>query len=164
MKTIQLTQGQVALVDDEDYDFLNQWKWNASKSKKDHTFYAKRIEYLPGGLGKVRKTIPMHRLILGITSSNLVDHEDHNGLNNQRYNLREVTVSQNKMNVNSYKGSTSSYLGVSWDNEQKKWISQIKVQGKRKYLGRFVDEKLAAEAYNKAAIVYHKEFANLNVI
>lgn len=162
MKTITLTQGQVALVDDADYDKLNKHKWSAVKSGK--TYYATRIEYIPGGKGKLRINHKMHRVILGITDPKIEgEHENHNGLDNQRHNLRTATHSQNCMNRDAI-NKTSKYLGVHWDKESKKWKAALKFKGKQLNLGRYTDEKLAAEVYNRVAIIYHKEFANLNII
>jgi hypothetical protein len=164
MKLIPLTQGKFAQVDDEDYEYLNQWKWCADTSDQK-VFYAKRIHYIEGGKGKIRRKISMHRLIMKVEKPNiLIDHKDHDGLNNQKYNLRVATYSQNSMNVTSYKKSTSEYLGVHWDIESKKWKAAIKIKGKQLNLGRYLDEKLAAKAYNTAAIKHYGEFANLNKI
>lgn len=156
MKEIQLTQGQVALVDDQDYEFLSQWKWYAQKDR--YTYYAVRRD------GK--KRMKMHRQVLGLGyDSNLVgDHRDHNGLNNQRSNLRVATKSQNAANRLSRKNSTSKYLGVSIDRLGKSWQVHV-VKGKaQKYVGLFDNEESAALAYNKAAAEIHGEFASLNKI
>ena len=84
MKEIILTQGQVALVDDEDFEYLNQWKWCAIKSRK--TYYTTRTIYIP-----CKMTVIMHRIIMNTPLDMTVDHIDHNGLNNQKYNLRICT-------------------------------------------------------------------------
>lgn len=93
MKTIELTQGQVTLVDDEDYEWLNQWKWYANKAP--YGFYAMRhslkIE------GRPRDDISMHRIIIMAQKGEQVDHKDGNRLNNCRSNLRLATVSQNRV-------------------------------------------------------------------
>ena len=101
MKEIPLTQGEVALVDDEDYEWLNQWRWYVLKAR--HTFYAVRFD---GG-----RTQSMHREIMCNPVGKEVDHSDMDGLNNQRINLRIATRSQNHKNVNPY--GVSAYLGVS---------------------------------------------------
>src|SRR6188768_2332166 len=105
MKEIPLTQGKSVMVDDEDFEFLNQWKWYASKS--NNTFYAHRR------VGKHGRFVYMHRLILGIDNISpelFPDHMDRNGLNNQRYNLRIATRSDN--NSNRICTGESGYLGV----------------------------------------------------
>ncbi len=156
MKEIQLTQGKVAIVDDADFEFLNQWKWCAwCANKSTNVFYAKRTN----------KGILMHRVIMAITNPEiLIDHKDLNGLNNQRNNLRTCTRGQNSMNRSSKKNSTSKYLGVSFDKRTKKWVVQIDHNSKHYFAGRFAIETEAALAYNKKAIELHGEFANLNVV
>ena len=160
MKKIKLTQGKFALVDDQDYEFLMQWKWYAEKYY-NKLFYAHRhsnkINYI---------IIQMHRVIaermnLDVESKK-VDHVDRNGLNNQRNNLRISTNSQSQMNQGIRKDNTSGYKGVSWNRRLKKWHSQICYRHKRIHLGYFDDKEDAARAYNEAAIKYHKEFAVLN--
>ena len=110
----------------------------------------------------------MHRFILGLEDSSLIiDHRDSNGLNNQKNNIRIATYSQNGANTRLRKGA-SKYLGVclrSGDrikNTDKIWLSQIRVNGRRKYVGVFATEEDAARAYDAAAKIHHGEFANLN--
>lgn len=162
MKEIKLTKGKVALVDDEDFEYLNQWKWQAQKSNK--TYYAKR------GIG-ISKTNPkhysvkMHRQIMGVKSykedARQVDHKDWNGLNNQKENLRVCTPSQNAYNRRSSKGD-SKYKGVLKQPKSEYWGAKITVKTRGKMLGVFEDEKEAAIAYDNAARKYYKEFAVLN--
>ena len=148
MKEIKLTQGKVTLVDDCDFDVLRQYNWYAQRIK--HLFYAKRN--LPRVNGK-RKREYMHRVVLArrldreIAPGMMPDHEDGNGLNNQRYNLREVTHRGNNENVHIAK--TSQHIGVCWDKARGKWLATIK-NGKYIYLGSFSTElkaALAREAY-----------------
>ena len=166
MKEIKLSQNKVTQVDDEDFEFLNKWKWIADKGK--YTFYATRNDRsIPGKQKKIR----MHRVILSLTDSKIIaDHRDRNGLNNQRDNLRIATLSQSNANRKSHKNSTSKYLGVNLKIHKKSgkvytyWEAKIHTGGKQKTLGRFKNEIDAAKAYNKAASEIHKEFANLNII
>lgn len=158
MRKIKLTHGFFALVDDEDYEFLNQWKWYVTL--KRNTYYAERSLHK----GKTRH-LKMHRLILGLDDPKIqVDHKDGNGLNNQRFNLRKATSGQNNFNQRSHKGSTSKYLGVSWCNTRSKWTARIQTNRVLKCIGRFDNEKDAARAYNEYAILLHKEFASLNPV
>lgn len=165
MKQIQLTQGQVALVDDDMFDYLSQWKWCAQRTLSGN-YYACRTAYFKDLSGlSFKKCILMHRFIMGAAYSNtLIDHIDHCTLNNQRHNLRICTHTENSRNRTSHKGSSSSYLGVSWNIRDKKWQVHIKANGKLMRLGHFDSEIQAAEEYNKAALKYFGEFANPNII
>jgi len=165
MKYITLTRGKRAIVDDEDYDWLNQWKWYAKEYKRKNTtsnWYACRGKWE----NKKMKTIRMHREILGDKYKNgeVTDHANGNGLDNQRRNLRICSVSDNTINSIVDKGGSSRYRGVQWCKQKRKWIARITIFGKRKYLGRFVSEKNAAIAFNNAAMKYHGEFACINEI
>jgi hypothetical protein len=155
MKTIQLTQGKVALVDDEDYNKVIQFKWFAQKGS-NHNFYA-----LNRGVGShsTRKFTSMHRLIMSAPKDMQVDHIDHNGLNNQKSNLRICTCQQNQTNKTSF--GKSKYRGVFFDEGRIRCA--IKINGRYKYLkGSFKTEEAAAKAYDELAMEYHGEFANLN--
>lgn len=158
MKTIKLTQGKYALIDDEDFERLNQVKWHSHEDK--NTWYAARSEYINGR----QKTIRMHRLIMNAPPDKQVDHRDGNGLNNQKGNLRYATNLQNTRNQKPLIGRSSKYKGVCWDKQHKKWMAYIMVNGKQTYLGYFDDEILAAQTYNLAAKMHFGEFAWLNDI
>lgn len=174
MKQISLTRGLIALVDNKDYSFLSKWKWSAVKSKKGTTHYAHRNSKISDNTAqKKRKSILMHRVLMAVNDPKIqVDHKDHNGLNNQRKNIRVCTNTQNQYNRRG-KG-VSKYLGVNASSSGKKvidgvitytkWKANILVNGKDNYLGHFNSEKEAAKAYNEAAQKYHGDFANLNII
>lgn len=162
MKQIELTQGQFALVDDEDYEHLKQWKWQAQKGT--HTFYAVRTDYSKGK--KFKRLLYMHCEILGITGNRDIhgDHKDRNGLNNQRSNLRTATTSENNANRISLKNVSSKYKGVGWHKSTNKWCAYIRKENNQFHLGLFNTEIEAAIAYNKKAVELHGEFAILNQI
>ena len=113
MKEIILSQGRVALVDDDDYGWLNSRKWQAVYKKGDNTFYATRGEIVSGGH---HTTLLMHREILGLKTGDkrLGDHRNRNGLDNQRLNLRIVNNSLNSYNKKSLSNNTSGFRGVCW--------------------------------------------------
>lgn len=161
MKEIKLTQGKVAMVDDEDYDFLMQWKWFARK--KINTYYTTRYN---GRLnGKQKPNIQMHRVILNAPKGVDVDHKDHNGLNNQKNNIRLCTNTQNQQNKIGWGKSIFKGVCVSFvRGKYKSIIAYIDINKNHKYLGSFATEELAAIAYNEAAKKYYGEFANLNII
>lgn len=173
MKTIQLTKGYETLVDDEDYDFLMQWKWHTMVGKNN--LYAWRNSK-KGEIGwrarNDRYQIQMHRVILGLTDKKIKgDHIDHNGLNNQRCNLREATQAENCRNKSSHKNSSSKYLGVYFVAANKrdgtitdKWKSSICHNGIYTKIGSYKTEIEAAIAYNTKAKEIHGNFANLNKI
>tara|TARA_R110000868_G_scaffold22844_2_gene93185 strand:- start:1428 stop:1913 length:486 start_codon:yes stop_codon:yes gene_type:complete len=160
MKEIQLTQGKVALIDDEDYEYLNQWKWYVQKWNVG--FYAVRnirVNKKYGGY------VSMHRLITNNYDKNLItDHINGNTLDNRKLNLRICTYSDNNKNRNIAKNNLSGYKGVSYINQFNKYKAQIGINKKTIYLGLFTDPIDAARAYNEAAIKYHGEFANINKI
>lgn len=142
----------IALVDDEDYERVNQFNWYAKK--QENLFYAIRhIER--------HKIIFMHNIIVGFKG---VDHIDGNGLNNQRNNLRKATQQQNMMNKQSRKNSSSRFKGIYWYKQTKRWMARITFNQRIFYLGYFTSEIQAALAYNKKALELFGEFAKLNII
>lgn len=161
MKQIELTQGQYALVDDADYDWLTQWKWCVAKQYSG--YYAVRNFLLKNGK---RSMISMHRQILGLKQGDKRqgDHKDRNTLNNCRNNIRICTNQENSMNQKVLSNCSSRFKGICWHKMAKKWQAQIMINGKFKYLGLYNSEIEAAQVYNKAAIKYHGEFACLNLI
>jgi len=150
-----------ALVDDADYEWLNQHKWYADKGYD--TWYAVRVVSLPNGL---RRKTYMHRDILGLKygDKRQGDHRNHNGLHNWRDNLRICNCSQNhqNMNMNPYKNCSSEYKGVSWYKTRQKWAAEIVVKNHKIRLGYFDNEIRAAKAYDQSAVKYFGEFACLN--
>lgn len=162
MKTVPLhgkkAAGRVALVDDGDYDLVAQFRWFVTERKRSgriHGPYAQTKAWLDGRY----RTLKMHTLITGWA---LVDHEDHNGLNNQRYNLRPATPRGNQQNRRSNSGSTSGYKGVCWNSGKSAWLAQIQINGRNRYLGLFSDEVEAARFYDMEARRAFGEFACLN--
>lgn len=151
MRELNLSRGKVALVDDEDYEHLNQWKWSALYTCKN--WYAARSG----------SKILLHRIIIQAQAGQFVDHRDRNGLNCQKNNLRFCTRSQNQMNRYCAHGK-SKFKGVWFRLDTLKWQAEIRFNHKRVSLGCYFTEEEAAEIYNQAAIRYHGQFANLNVV
>jgi len=144
MKQIPLTQDKFAIVDDWNFEWLNQWKWCAIKVKGVHWYAVRTIKH---------RQILMHRLIMGLKFGDKreIDHIDHIGLNNKQCNLRICTHSQNLQNRKA--------RGAYKRTDRKGWTSQIRVNGKTIYLGDFKTEKEATKAYQKATKKYFGEFA-----
>jgi|ERR1035437_9474536 hypothetical protein len=158
MKAITLTQGFVALIDDADYDRVSAFKWSATKTTTN--VYGVRKVRTPSG----RTTSQLlHRFIMGVTHPRIdVDHEDHNGLNCQRRNLRLCVRGENDGNRRKSRGA-SQYKGVSWDSGRGLWRAYITIRKTSRFLGRFHDERDAALAYDTAARAAFGEFAFCNL-
>jgi hypothetical protein len=152
-RRIPLTQGKFARVDPQDYAELSRHKWCAAK--QGNSFYAVRSD----GDRQLR----MHRVIMNAPAGMVVDHIDHDGLNNVKRNLRTCTRSQNARNQQPQKGRSSPYIGVCWCKRERKWYSRIHDQGRQRSLGLFENERDAARARDAAAIALHGEYAFLNL-
>lgn len=155
-KEIELTQGYKALVDDEDYEYLSQFKWRYHGDG-----------YAVGANKKV-SYLNMHRIILErklgreLTKDENTDHRDLDKLNNTRDNLRLATQSQNMANVSKHPNTSSRFKGVGWHKNTGKWQARITVKGKNTHLGLFYDEEEAAKVYDRQALLAFGEFAYLN--
>ena len=142
---INLSKNKYALVDDEDYEFLNQWKWSLYESRYSYG-YANRIMIVDGK----RKFISMSRLILNAPDHMFVDHINHDTLDNRRSNLRLATRSQNLANSRIRK-SRAGFKGIDWYPRYQKW--RVRVQSQ--HVGYFLNIEDAREAYiNKAKEVF----------
>ena len=157
MREILLTQGKVALVDDEDFEEISKYKWHVNNDG-----YATRNYWL----NQKCYTIRLHRLITKAKSGDEVDHINLNKLDDRKSNLRICSLSENRRNRTIKQNNTSGYKGISFCPEKKKnqWSSRIGINGKRICLGHYGTKKEAAQVYNNAAIKYHGEFARLNKI
>ena len=158
MKTIIINSkkfgAHYAFVDDEDFEYLNQFHWCLKKSHE--TLYARRVTKNP-------TWTLMHRDIMKPENSKInFDHKDQNGLNNQKENLRICDQSQNRANTKSAKRSNCEYKGVCFVQKRNHFQAAIQKNKKVIHLGTFNNAIDAAKAYDKAAKEIHGEFANLN--
>ncbi len=156
MKLIPLTKGQFAIVDDEDFQKVSAFKWQAVKGKYHKSFYAQRFF----GIKKTgRQNISMHVFLMQHVDGMEIDHRDGNGLNNQRCNLRFATHAQNCANRRKKSNNTSGFKGVSFHRQSKKWRAVVRVLGKDISLGLHKTPELAHAAYCAGADRHHGEFA-----
>lgn len=155
MKEIPLTQGKTAIVDDDMYEYLSQFRWYFTGA-----YAASKSVILSGG-GHGAPKIYMHRLIMRTPKGLEVDHIDGNGLHNWRSNLRNCTHAQNTVNrpMNLDK---SGFKGVYWHKRNQCWQAQIQKNKAIFWLGNFDDPEAAARAYDEKAKELFGEFARLN--
>lgn len=161
MKEIKLTQGQVALVDDDDFERASAFKWFVQKVS--YGFYAVRHKVT---VEHGSYMYYLHYFILGRDQKQRngleIDHINGNPLDNRKENLRVCTVRQNRCNRRKLEGSASRYKGVFYDKTRGKWSASIRTAGITYNLGRFYDEVEAAKAYDRAAKEMFGAFARLN--
>lgn len=156
MKTIPLTKGHYAIVDDEDYAGIAAFSWYSNENGGIVYAYRKTYEQRPHIV-----SMPMHRQILRLKKGQIVDHIDFNGLNNQKSNLRVCTVSQNQFH-RRLQPNSSGLKGVHWSKKQRKWVTNFTENGRSYYVGAFTDRKAAGRAYDAEAIRCIPEFAATN--
>lgn len=156
MAYIKLSQGLLALIDDEDEEKVLTKKWCAQYAKSIKGFYAVRNYKDKNGK---QCQLKLHRFIMGATKGEVVDHINHNALDNRKSNLRLCSSSQNQMNKRKAEGKSSMYKGVT-KHKNGKWQVYIC----KKYIGTFADETEAALAYNKAATKMFLDYKHINNI
>lgn len=155
--TVPLIPGGVAIVDAADADLIAGFTWRLVGPRDNRYAQAQR--------GKMY--VYMHRLIAGAGPDEIVDHINGDRLDNRSANLRLCSQALNAANRGPDRrrlGTTSRHKGVSWSKSREKWCAYIHVNGKTRSLGRFVTEREAAEAYNRAAVEAWGEYARLNII
>lgn len=152
MKTIPLSKGKCVIVDDGDYDYLDQWKWHMGN--KGYAMRSQHIKNLKIDGKYKHKNILMHHLLIEIPKGKACDHINRDKLDNRRSNLRCVTRLQNQHNMKVFNTNTSGHAGVSWVKKEKKWRARIVVNYREIALGTFLDFTLAVSARKEAEKLY----------
>jgi len=154
-REVSLTKGRVAVVDEDDYVNLTKYKWYY-----DSNGYAYRRKTYGHYNSKL---VSMHREVLDDVPNGLVvDHINRDKLDNRKSNLRAVTQSENAANSGPRTGGSSTYKGVHWSRQSKRWVSKIEKRGEYHTLGFFKIEEHAALAYNLKAVELFGDCAYLN--
>jgi hypothetical protein len=148
---------EVALIDDTDA-WITQWNWNIAKSN-GHIYATRRLPLNERRDGEI-STLLMHRVLLNAPTGVKVDHQDGNGLNNRRYNLRLATTQENARNAVTPRNNTSGVTGVHWHTKQQRWVARITIDYKKVHLGSFIDFEDAVTARLAAEEHYFGEFAH----
>jgi len=156
-RRIRLPNGMYVKVDPGDFAAVSRRRWYAKRGPC--AWYAVSCVRR----GKRRSYLLMHRFIMKPGRGMVVDHINHDGLDNRRANLRIVTQQQNTWNSRrGLRQGKSRYKGVSWDKDNNKWAATIRVEGKCRRIGFFEDEISAARAYDAAAKKHRGEYALVN--
>lgn len=149
---IPLTKGYYAIVDEADAERVRMHSWHAVE--KDRVVYAQSRIY--GDL------VFLHNFLVEVPAGQLIDHENSDGLDCRRSNMRFASNSGNSQNTRMRADNRSGYRGVHWSEGEGSWIASISANRTRRTLGRFSDPETAAKAYDDAARLLHGEFARLN--
>jgi len=151
MKSVKCTCGKDILLDDEDHEKLCVSVWFCNP----HTTPRRQVKDIQQPIGDA---------ILGHVFGFVVDHINRNNHDNQKHNLCHATRSQNGANRGLQTNNTSGYKGVYFDKTRKRWVAELKVNGKKLFIGRFRLLNNAVNAFNTEAAKHHGEFAQLNII
>lgn len=154
MRMIKLTNGGVALVDDEDYSrAVSASNWRAHRTPRDGTTYVRSTRRIGGRL------VFLHTFLTGFE---VTDHRNGDGLDCRRPNMRAATRSENARNRRRSVANQSGFKGVRWHRQGRKWNARITVDGHEKSLGMYLSAEVAARAYDGAARAAFGEFAAVN--
>lgn len=139
VKEIELTKGQIAIIDNEDFDLVSQFKWRAQQNH--NTWYA---------VSSHDPNQYMHRMILSCPRGSIVDHINKDGLDNRRCNLRIASLAENRFNARLSKNNTSGFTGVCFEKRTGKWVASVSTrafgENRRIHIGMFWSKEEAASA------------------
>jgi hypothetical protein len=150
-KLIQLTQGKVAIVNDDDFERLNKFRW----------YFCKRYAVRDVIVNGKKETIYMHRLVTEAPDDLEVDHINGDGIDNRKENLRLCTHAENSRNRGRAKHNTSGHKGVWFSKQSNRFIAETRLNGKKIHVGSFKTAEEASEAYKAKALEVHGDFANI---
>jgi len=157
-RRIKLTRGKYAIVDVDDFERLNRYKWHCTRCG-----YAKRAVYKRCDNGRRQVEIYMHKMVCPAPEGMIVDHINRKSHDNRKANLRVATQKQNVWNRKFVrKGGKTRYNGIRWDKNREKWQVRLTINGRRESFGYYADEVEAARAYDRIAKKYRGEYAYLN--
>jgi hypothetical protein len=159
MAELLLAAGHIALVDDVDFELIAPYKWHR-RTGWSTSYVGTAIKLPTGRFG----TLYLHRLITNAQPGEVVDHRNHDGLDNRRVNLRLCSATQNNGNMRRPVTNTSGYKGVNWVPSRGYWRAEIHKCRRKHFLGSFSNPEDAARAYNTAALELFGEFALLNEV
>lgn len=153
---VELTRGRWSIIDAADAEAVGRYNWQAKKHF--NVWYATRWS-----TSRDPWLMAIHTLIaqrMGLRRTGVIDHKNGNGLDNRRLNLRDATVTQNAQNCQRSISNTSGKKGIVWHARDRGWQAMIRVNGKRRYVGRFLTIKEADAALAVARAAAHGEFAS----
>lgn len=157
MAELTLHCGRILRFDEEDTDTVLAHHWHSVCTGK----HAIPIYYAQTHLSKTKNEY-LHRLLMAPPAGLIVDHANHDGLDNRRTNLRVITQASNLARKRTSGACGTSYRGIALDKSGKRWCARIRKDGKRLTLGSFSTPEEAAVAYDIAALEIHGEAAGLN--
>jgi hypothetical protein len=156
IELVNLSKGKFAIIDIEESDLVNQYKWCINDKQNNNYAIATKV------IDNIRHSKRMHRVIMRVTDpSIIIDHINHNGLDNRRCNLRITTHQKVTVQSQVSNNKNTKHKGISFHKPSNKWRARISINGKTTYLGYYINEIEAAYAYEKKAIELYGEFAHI---
>lgn len=162
MKEI-IFKGLRVVIDEEDYPLFTMFNWYIKTTPSNKKYLVSYSQKVVNGKVLYNKKFSLHRVITNAPSDKEIDHINQNTLDNRKCNLRICDKSDNLKNKSKYKNNTTGYKGVTKKNgRRKKYMTQISIDGKTKFIGSFLTAKEAAEKYDEVCLIHYGEFGSLN--